>query len=118
RRHRTRMAVGSGGRDAVTHFTVLERYAHATLLACSLETGRTHQIRVHLASLGHPLLGDATYGGQRRTSKLTPPFARQALHAERLALDHPASGTRVEWSAPPPADFAALLELLRAEAAA
>ncbi len=114
RRQRTRMAVASGGREAVTHFRILERYAHATLLACSLETGRTHQIRVHLASLGHPLLGDATYGGQRRTSKLTPPFGRQALHAERLALDHPVSGARVEWSAPPPADFAALLDALRA----
>ncbi len=117
RRHRTRMAVTGGGREAVTHFSILERYAHATLVACRLETGRTHQIRVHLASLGHPLVGDATYGGHRAAAKL-PPFGRQALHAERLALDHPVHGDRREWMAPLPADFAALLEALRkAEAA-
>jgi 23S rRNA pseudouridine1911/1915/1917 synthase len=113
RRHRTRMAVASGGREAVTHFSILERYAHATLITCRLETGRTHQIRVHLTSLGHPLLGDATYGGHRRASTQVPPFDRQALHAERLALDHPVHGERVEWTAPPPADFAALLAALR-----
>jgi 23S rRNA pseudouridine1911/1915/1917 synthase len=113
RRHRTRMAVATGGREAVTHYAIAERYAHATLLACRLETGRTHQIRVHLASLGHPLVGDPTYGGMRRGGTATAGFRRQALHAERLALDHPASGDRMEWTAPLPNDMAALLESLR-----
>ncbi len=114
RRHRTRMAVATGGREAVTHYAVTERFAHTTLLACRLETGRTHQIRVHLASLGHPLVGDPTYGGARRGDKIAAAFKRQALHAERLALDHPASGKHVEWTAPLPADMATLLEALRA----
>ena len=105
---RTRMAVVARGRPAVTHYQVLERHAHATVLRCRLETGRTHQIRVHLASLGHPLLGDATYGKRGGL-----PFARQALHAERLAIVHPVTGKAVEWQAPLPADMRKLVSQLR-----
>lgn len=107
---RTRMAVTAGGRVAVTHYDVLERFTAATLLACRLETGRTHQIRVHLAALGHPLVGDPAYG--RRSS--TIPFPRQALHAEELALRHPRTGKTVTWRADPPADMARLMADLRA----
>jgi 23S rRNA pseudouridine1911/1915/1917 synthase len=108
---RTKMAVVGGGKPAVTHFRVLERFAAATLLECSLETGRTHQIRVHLAHAGHPLLGDPVYG---RPSKKTPAFSRQALHATRLGLIHPSSGEAMLWEIPMPADMLALLETLRA----
>ena len=112
-RHRTRMAVASSGRSAVTHYAVRERFAHATLLACRLETGRTHQIRVHLAALGHPLVGDPTYGTGRRASPHVPAFSRQALHATRLGFAHPENDAAVEWSAPPPTDLQALLHTLR-----
>ncbi len=106
---RTKMAVSARGRSAVTHYEVLERFAQATLLRCRLETGRTHQIRVHLASLGHPLIGDPAYG--KRNS--TIPFSRQALHAERLGLVHPQTGKPMSWHAEPPADLRQLLETLR-----
>ena len=90
---RTRMAVVARGKPAVTHFQVLQRYTHATLLRCRLETGRTHQIRVHLQSLGHPLVGDPVYGKNRRSADaVIAGFPRQALHAERLEFQHPASG--------------------------
>ena len=108
-RSRTRMAVVARGRDAVTHYQVLERFSAATLLRCRLETGRTHQIRVHLSSLGHPLVGDPAYG--RRASGIG--FARQALHAERLALVHPRSGKKMSWQSDPPADLQQLLAELR-----
>src|SRR4029450_3258409 len=94
-RHRTTMAVVVTGKPARTHFDVVERFGVATLLRCRLETGRTHQIRVHLASLGHPLIGDPTYG---RKGGLA--FARQALHAARLALVHPVSGDACHWESP------------------
>mgnify|MGYP001416479326 CR=1 FL=1 len=110
---RTKMAVSARGRPAVTHYEVLERYAQATLLRCRLETGRTHQIRVHLSALGHPLVGDPTYG--KRNS--TIPFNRQALHAERLGLLHPHTGKPMSWHAEPPADLQELLAALRREAA-
>ena len=112
---RTKMAVVGGGRAARTHYHVLERYAHATLLECALETGRTHQIRVHLASIGHPLVGDPVYG-PRRAPQALPAFARQALHAWRLALVHPATRAELGWEAPLPGDFAHLLEQLRSTA--
>jgi 23S rRNA pseudouridine1911/1915/1917 synthase len=112
---RTRMAVVARGRPAVTHYEVLQKFEHATLLRCKLETGRTHQIRVHLQSLGHPLVGDPVYGKQRRSADpAMRAFSRQALHAERLALVHPASGVEMAWQAAPPADLSALLHALAA----
>ncbi len=117
--NRTKMAVAkSGGKEARTHYHVLERFAKATLLECRLETGRTHQIRVHLAAIGHPLAGDPAYGKNKCGDARLDAFHRQALHAWRLALVHPASGVEMAWEAPPPADFAALLESLRTGATA
>jgi 23S rRNA pseudouridine1911/1915/1917 synthase len=111
---RTKMAVVSGGgREARTDYEVRERFAAATLLECRLETGRTHQIRVHMASLGHPLVGDATYGRRTAADPRLAAFNRQALHAWRLALRHPQDGRERAWEAPVPADFAALLAGLR-----
>ena len=106
---RTRMAVTARGRHAVTHYEVIERYAAATLLRCRLETGRTHQIRVHLSALGHPLVGDPAYG--KRNAE--PAFPRQALHAERLALRHPVSRRAMSWRAAPPSDMRRLIQSLR-----
>ena len=102
---RTRMAVVPGGKPAVTHYRPKRRFAAHTLLECDLETGRTHQIRVHLASIGHPLEGDPVYGG-RGVRRLD----RQALHAWKLAFVHPSTGKTVRFEAPPPADFEALLD--------
>lgn len=113
---RTTMAVIEGGRPARTHVDIVERFGDATLVRCRLETGRTHQIRVHLAAAGHPLIGDPTYGSRRRQA-VAPAFARQALHAIRLELDHPVSGTRVRFDAPVPADLAALIDALRTRGA-
>ena len=112
---RTKMAVVPGGRMARTHYHVLERFAHATLLECALETGRTHQIRVHMADIGHPLVGDPAYGPRRPGAALLAGFPRQALHAWRLALLHPARREEMGWEAPLPDDFAQLLEALREE---
>jgi 23S rRNA pseudouridine1911/1915/1917 synthase len=105
---RTRMAVVATGRAARTHYDIVERYGSATLLRCRLETGRTHQIRVHLASIGHPLVGDPAYGRRGPV-----PFARQALHAARLALVHPLTGLACAWEAPPPPDLRDLIAGLR-----
>jgi len=110
---RTMMAVVAKGKPARTHVAIVERFDSATLLRCTLETGRTHQIRVHLAAIGHPLVGDPTYGG-RRSAAGVPAFARQALHAARLGLVHPATRNPMAWDAKPPADFAGLIEALRA----
>jgi 23S rRNA pseudouridine1911/1915/1917 synthase len=111
---RTKMAVAKrGGRESRTHYHVLERFEKATLLECRLETGRTHQIRVHLASIGHPLAGDPTYGKTRSGDARLDAFRRQALHAWRLALVHPARGAEMAWESPLPEDFAALLDELR-----
>ncbi|MEK7438570.1 MAG: 23S rRNA pseudouridine(1911/1915/1917) synthase RluD [Pseudomonadota bacterium] len=108
---RTRMAVTEHGRAARTHFRVLERFARATLLECSLDTGRTHQIRVHLQSIGHPLVGDPVYrAGRGAAPGPLASFKRQALHAYRLGLVHPASGTAMQWEAPLPADLRGLLQ--------
>lgn len=127
---REKMAVRQGGREAITHFEVLTSFAGrdgkpvASLLACRLETGRTHQIRVHLAHLGHPLMGDAVYGPHFKTKAghLGPEgkdaltaLDRQALHAYLLALEHPRTGELLHWEAPLPED---LLLLQRALAAA
>ena len=108
-RDRVKMAVVERGKPAVTHFRVLERLPRCTLVECRLETGRTHQIRVHMQSIGHPLVGDPVYGA-RGERKL---FHRQALHATRLALAHPETGERMEWEAPMPQDMRELLEVLR-----
>jgi 23S rRNA pseudouridine1911/1915/1917 synthase len=123
RQVRTRMSVRAGGRAAVTHYRIEERFRAHTLLRVQLETGRTHQIRVHLAHLGYPLVGDPLYGGRRRLVSGAAPaviaalqaFRRQALHATRLAFEHPLEGRLLEFSAPPPADMKALLALLRVE---
>jgi 23S rRNA pseudouridine1911/1915/1917 synthase len=115
---RTKMAVisrGGAGREARTHYAVRERFAAATLVECRLETGRTHQIRVHMTSIGHPLVGDAVYGKRKSADARLDSFGRQALHAWRLALVHPASRVEVAWESPLPADFAGLLESLRHE---
>jgi 23S rRNA pseudouridine1911/1915/1917 synthase len=106
---RTKMATIAGGKPAVTHYRVKERLAAHTLLECDLETGRTHQIRVHLASIRHPLEGDAVYGG-----KGPQRFPRQALHAWKLAFVHPASEKAVKFESKLPADFRKLLAELRA----
>jgi len=117
---RQRMAVTPGGKPAVTHYRVLRRFRAHALLRVKLETGRTHQIRVHMAHIRLPLLGDPVYGGRPRLPPGASPrcieviqnFRRQALHAERLALIHPVSGERLEWRAEIPADLAELLAAL------
>jgi 23S rRNA pseudouridine1911/1915/1917 synthase len=113
-RDRTRIAVrpAGQGRRAVTHYRVLERLGDFTLVEARLETGRTHQIRVHLAHLGHPLVGDGTYGG-RRGRILPIPFEGVALHATALAFVHPATQQPVEFSSPLPSRFERLLSHLR-----
>jgi 23S rRNA pseudouridine1911/1915/1917 synthase len=105
---RTTMAVVATGKPSVTHYEVRERFASCTLLACRLETGRTHQIRVHLSALGHPLVGDPAYGRRRGIA-----FHRQALHAWRLGLVHPVTRRPMSWQSELPEDFAALLASLR-----
>ena len=113
-RHRTRMAVVSRGREAITRYRVLERLARYTLVEAHLVTGRTHQIRVHFAHIGHPVAGDPVYAG--RPDELG--IGRQALHAHRLQFLHPASGKEMAFEAPPPADFTAAVERARAQGAA
>ena len=126
---REKMAVRPGGREAVTHWEILESFKGmdgkgvAALLACELETGRTHQIRVHLAHIGHPLMGDSVYGPHFKTksSHLGPQsqaalnaLGRQALHAYLLAVEHPKTGAILEWKSDLPEDLAALREPLQA----
>ena len=111
--HRTKMAVvpeNRGGKPAVTWFRIMEQFAYCTFVECSLETGRTHQIRVHLASINHPLVGDPVYG--KNNPKL-PEFHRQALHATRLGLVHPLTGLKMQWEVPMPEDMRNLLDTLR-----
>src|SRR3977135_4036339 len=93
------MAVGSGGRFARTRYQVVERRAGHTLVRCELDTGRTHQIRVHLAALGYPIAGDVEYGGHEEGA------ARPMLHAWRPRLRHPRTGAAMSFETPPPADF-------------
>jgi 23S rRNA pseudouridine1911/1915/1917 synthase len=117
---RTRMAVVASGKPAVTHFEPVESGRNWTWLRCRLETGRTHQIRVHLTSIGHPLVGDPVYRGKRAPSPLPEAaraFQRQALHAARLSLRHPGDGTDLQWQSPMPADMALLLDALRTDRA-
>lgn len=107
-RDRKKFAVVQGGRSAVTHFKVLERFGQYTLVECRLETGRTHQIRVHMAYIHHPLAGDPVYGPSR-----TLPGQGQFLHAETLGFVHPVTGEQLEFSVPIPPIFAARLDELR-----
>ncbi len=112
---RTKMAVVEGGREARTHYTIRQRFAAATLVECRLETGRTHQIRVHMASIGHPLVGDPVYGRRKSGCRVLDAFPRQALHAFRLGLLHPGSHEPMQWEAALPQDFEALLQALQGE---
>jgi 23S rRNA pseudouridine1911/1915/1917 synthase len=121
---RKRMAVVSGGKQAITHYRVVERYRAHTLLRVRLETGRTHQIRVHMACQHCPVVGDPVYGGRLRLPQgasaalreVLGNFRRQALHATRLELVHPGSGELVSWEAEVPADMAQLIAVLHADA--
>lgn len=130
---RTRMAVvtrrdeeDERGRDAVSHYRVIARFRGHTHVRVQLETGRTHQIRVHMAHIGHPLIGDPVYGGRPRLPKGGSPamiraiqqFPRQALHARRLGLVHPVTGADMSWESPLPADMAELLRVLAEDAKA
>ncbi len=122
-RVRTRMGVVERGKPAVTHYRVIERFAAHTWLRVKLETGRTHQIRVHMAHIRYPLVGDPEYGGRLRLPAGSSAalqdrlrgFGRQALHAARLSLRHPVSGESLEWTAPLPADMTDLIAALRLE---
>lgn len=122
---RKKMAVRESGREAITHYRVITRYRAHTHIRCRLATGRTHQIRVHLAHLRYPLLGDPVYGrrlGVPRDSSASfagalRGFKRQALHATTLGLTHPATGQAMQWSAPRPPDFETLLTALAEDAA-
>lgn len=121
---RLRRAVREGGRPAVTHYRVREKFRAHALLQCELESGRTHQIRVHMAHAGYPLIGDPLYGrGLKLPRGATPEladalrgFRRQALHAERLAFAHPISGEAMAFDVEPPQDFLDLLAALREDA--
>jgi 23S rRNA pseudouridine1911/1915/1917 synthase len=123
---RKRMAVVSGGKPALTHYRVEARYRAHALLRLRLETGRTHQIRVHMAHLHHPIVGDPVYGGRPRLPKAAEPeliealrgLRRQALHATRLGLDHPRSGAPMQWTSPLPADLQQVVAALEADARA
>ncbi len=118
---RKRYSVQEGGRDSVTHYRVEERFEHHTLLRIQLETGRTHQIRVHISFIRHPLVGDPVYGGRLRfvpgkndeLNERLRDFNRQALHATRLGLNHPETGEYCEWEAAVPEDMQGLLAFLR-----
>jgi 23S rRNA pseudouridine1911/1915/1917 synthase len=110
--HAYRFAVVAGGRPSVTHYDTLEAMRAASLLAIRLETGRTHQIRVHLSALRHPCVGDLTYGADPVLAQRLG-LTRQWLHAVELGFDHPGDGHRVEVTSPYPADLARALELAR-----
>ncbi len=122
---RKRMAVSPGGKEAITHYRVEQRYRAHTLVRVRLETGRTHQIRVHMAHIHSPITGDPVYGGRLRLPAGATPelnemlgnFRRQALHATRLELVHPGSGELISWEAAMPADLQQLVEALAADAA-
>jgi 23S rRNA pseudouridine1911/1915/1917 synthase len=124
-RHREKMAIADEerGRHAVTHWRLEEAFGPASLIACRLETGRTHQIRVHMASTGHPLLGDSVYGGGFKTKAARlgdgakaalAQLGRQALHASVLGFEHPATGETLRFESAPPKDFCKLIKALRA----
>jgi 23S rRNA pseudouridine1911/1915/1917 synthase len=121
---RTRMAVTERGQTAVSHYRVVKKYRAHTLVQVTLESGRTHQIRVHMAHLKFPVVGDPTYGGRLRIPKgasekfagVLRGFKRQALHATKLGLIHPVTGEKMQWTAPVPEDMSELMEALAADA--
>ncbi|WP_027966175.1 23S rRNA pseudouridine(1911/1915/1917) synthase RluD [Halomonas halocynthiae] len=123
-RDRKRQAVNASGKSAVTHYRVVERFRAHTHVRCRLETGRTHQIRVHMSHLNYPLIGDATYGGRPKLPRgageplkeVLREFPRQALHARQLAFTHPASGEAVKVRSPLPDEMLMLLDFLRDDA--
>ena len=119
-KNRKKMAVVVGGRDAVTNFSVVDRFPFTSRIECRLETGRTHQIRVHLAHIGHPVFGDPVYGGRDQVRGIRPEYRRQArwmlslikrqaLHAYALCFEHPLTGEAMEFKAEPPEDMRAVL---------
>jgi 23S rRNA pseudouridine1911/1915/1917 synthase len=118
------MAVTDSGKHAVTHYRVQQRFRHHTHIRCNLETGRTHQIRVHMAHIRHPLIGDPVYGGRLKLPKGATPellealhsFKRQALHAGSLGFIHPETEEFVSWQVDMPEDMQALLTVLRDDA--
>jgi 23S rRNA pseudouridine1911/1915/1917 synthase len=120
RSHRLKFAVRSDGREAITHYRIEKRFRQHTLARVRLETGRTHQIRVHMEHIGYPIVGDPLYAGRKRFPKGATPelrealekFPRQALHAAKLELTHPKSGKRVTYEAPLPDDMKELLAML------
>ncbi|EPJ46208.1 MAG: pseudouridine synthase [Osedax symbiont Rs1] len=122
--NRLKMAVVSMGKEAVTHYRLLEKFRAHSHIRLKLETGRTHQIRVHMAHINYPLLGDQTYGGRARlpkgieeeTIEALRGFKRQALHAKKLELWHPGTGEQVSWEIPLPEDFENLLDVLKNDA--
>ncbi|MEP3563518.1 MAG: RluA family pseudouridine synthase, partial [Marinobacter sp.] len=121
---RKRMAVVSSGKPAVTHYRLIERFAAHTHVRCKLESGRTHQIRVHMTHVRHPLVGDPVYGGRLRLPKGTTEelraelaaFNRQALHARKLTLEHPETGETMSWEVALPDDMVQLIAALRKHA--
>lgn len=122
-RQRKKMAVVGGGKEAVTHYRLIRRFGHFSHVRCLLETGRTHQIRVHMAYIHHPLIGDPLYAGRPRIPKgasaalidAVRAFSRQALHARRLELLHPLTGEAAQWESELPEDFIALRRVLETE---
>jgi 23S rRNA pseudouridine1911/1915/1917 synthase len=119
-RNRKRMAVVAGGRNAITDYEVIEQLRHASMIRCRLRTGRTHQIRVHLKSLGHPIIGDPVYSGpqwrgipDKKLQKAISGFGRQALHAAHLAISHPKTDKQMSFTAPLPDDMRDLILALR-----
>ncbi len=110
---RTKMAIVKTGKPARTHYRVVERFIDCTLVECALETGRTHQIRVHMNSIGHPIVGDQVYGGATSRVPVGPAFPRQALHARRLGLVHPATGKPMVWKSNMPEDMEELVAIAR-----
>jgi len=119
-RDRVKMAIVAGGRHALTDYIVAEQLRHASLLRCRIRTGRTHQIRVHLKHLGHPIIGDTLYSGpqwrgipDKKLQKTLSTFPRQALHAARITLPHPRGGASLTFEAPLPVDMRELIEALR-----
>ncbi len=124
RTHRTKMAVVKNGRPSTTHYRIIKKYKHHTQLQVYLETGRTHQIRVHLTWLHYPIIGDPVYGGKKQLVKGMDPnlanyitaFPRQALHARAIQLHHPLSKEIMAWQAPIPEDMAELINTLETDA--